>query len=151
MFDAQITRLGNWVTRLRKVRVRPEELLLLFPHCLQWSKCPHNILADLENCRHCGKCKISELIQLAERMGIQIFVASGGRQAVKRVRQENVKAIVAVACEKEIREGLFATFPKPVIGVVNLRPSGPCVDTDCNMLEVESALREFLLPKVEPA
>jgi len=92
---------------------------------------------------------VSELITLAEKLGIQIFVASGGRQAVKRVREDRVKGIVAVACEKEIREGPMATFPKPVIGVINLRPHGPCIDTDCDMAQVESALKEFFIDNEE--
>ncbi|MBN1256343.1 MAG: DUF116 domain-containing protein, partial [Planctomycetes bacterium] len=66
MFDSQIVKLNNWVTRLRKVRVKPGELLLLFPHCLQWSECPNNLIASLDNCKLCGKCRIKDLIELSE-------------------------------------------------------------------------------------
>lgn len=144
MFDSNIVKIGNWVTRFRKIKAKPENILMLFPHCLQWSKCQHNIISDLANCKKCGRCKVKDLIEIAERLGLQIMVASGGRQAVKKVKDESVKAVIAVACEKELREGMMAVFPKPVLGVVNLRPNGPCVDTDVNMQEVESAIKELL-------
>jgi hypothetical protein len=145
MLDKIVSRINNWLTRFRKIKVKPENLLLLFPHCLQWSECKQNIVSDINNCKRCGKCRIGDLANLAEKLGVQYMVASGGRQAAMRVKQKSVKAIVAVACEKEIREGVLAVFPKPVIGVINLRPKGPCVDTDCNMEEVEAAIRELLL------
>jgi uncharacterized protein len=144
MFDAQIVRMGNWLTRRRRIRVRPEELLLLLPHCLQWNECPHNVVGKLENCRRCGKCAIRDLVELAGRRGVQCAIVSGGRQAVARVRQSEVKAILAVACEKELREGIFAVFPKPVLGVVNLRPHGPCVNTSVAVSEVDAAIGELL-------
>ncbi len=144
MFDGPIVRLGNWLTRRRRPRVRPEEVLLLAPHCLQWSDCPHNITHRPENCRRCGKCKVKDLIELAERFGLQFYVAGGGREAVRRVKRDDVRAVLAVACEKELREGMCAIFPRPVLGVVNLRPHGPCRDTDVEMAEVEAAVRELL-------
>lgn len=144
MLDRTIVRLGNWVTRRRGVRVRPDELLLLFPHCMQWSECPHNLTATLENCRRCGRCRVKDIIELAERLGLPMHIASGGREAVARVKEDDIKAVLAVACEKELREGLFAVLPKPVLGVINLRPHGPCKDTDVDIAEVEAAVRELL-------
>ena len=41
-----LIRLNNLVTRLRRPRVRPEQLLLLVPHCLQKKTCERNIRAD---------------------------------------------------------------------------------------------------------
>jgi hypothetical protein len=60
------------------------------------------------------------------------------------VKQDCVDAVVAVACEKELREGMRATFPKPVLGIINLRPNGPCRDTDVDVAQVEDAMRWFL-------
>lgn len=153
MFENKVVRLGNWVTRLRlrRTRVAPEKLLLLFPHCLQWSECPHNVTAALSNCRRCGRCRIGDLLDLADVLGVPCALASGGREAVRRVKAKSVKAVLAVACEKELCEGMIAVLPKPVIGVVNLLPHGPCKDTDCNLEEVKAALEAFLLPPTQEA
>lgn len=144
MLDKQVVGAVNWLTRTRKVRVRPDELLLLFPHCMQWQRCPHNIIYNLENCKHCGQCQIGALIELAEKYGVRRFCASGGRQAAKQCLDPHVKAILAVACEKELHEGMQAIFPKPTVGVINLRPKGPCTETEVLLESVESALRELL-------
>lgn len=139
-----LLRLSNALTRLRARRVRPENLLLLFPRCLQNSDCDCKIVQDPHNCKHCGKCKVKDLVELADRYGIQVAAASGGRQALQRLMVDNVHAAVAVACELELRAGMFKSFPKPVLGVTNLRPHGPCVDTDVEMDKVEEAVRFFL-------
>ena len=136
--------LSNALTRLRRKRVRPENLLLIFPHCLQNSECDCKIVADPRNCKHCGRCKVKDLVDLAERYGVQISAAAGGRLALQRLQNDDVHAVVAVACELELRQGVFKSFPKPVLAVPNLRPHGPCVDTDVDMTKVEDAVRFFL-------
>jgi hypothetical protein len=138
--------LGNFTTRLRRTRVKPEELLLLFPHCLQCSTCPQNIVQDLANCKRCGKCRICDMLALAEKYGCQFEVAAGGRLALDKVKHPSVRAVVAVACGKELREGMLAAFPKAVIGVLNLWPKGPCKDTDVDLDQVERAIQWFLRP-----
>ena len=44
------------------------------------------------------------------------------RQMVKEIRP---KAIIAVACERDLTSGIQDVFPLPVIGVLNERPFGP--------------------------
>ncbi len=144
MISDKVVGFGNWVTRLRKVKAKAENILILFPHCLQWSKCQCNIISNLSNCKKCGRCKIKDLIEIGEKYGVQVSLASGGRQAIKRVKDGTVKAVIAVACEKELCMGMMAVMPKPVLGVVNLRPNGPCVDTDVDMKKLEEGLKEIL-------
>jgi hypothetical protein len=71
-------------------------------------------------------------------------VATGGRLALELAKAEGVKAIVAVACEKELQAGLTGVFPKPSLGIINLRPHGPCRDTDVDLGEVEEAIAWLL-------
>ena len=132
------------LTRLRRPRCSPGRLLILFPSCLQRSECPQKITTDLAECKRCGRCKVKDMLELAERYGCRRMVATGGRLALQIARGDGVDAVVALACEKELTEGLLATFPKPGLGVINLRPHGPCKDTDVDMAEVEEAVRWFL-------
>ena len=52
--------------------------------------------------------------------------------------------IVAVACQKELRDGVLAVFPKAVLTIANTRPHGPCVDTDVDLDKVRDAIEWFL-------
>ena len=139
-----IVGLSNLLTRARRTRVKPEELLMLFPRCLQNSDCPCNIVKDVANCKHDRKCKVGDLIDLAEKYGCRIVFATGGQLALREVKAESIRAVVAVACNKELRMGILAAFPKAVIGVPNTCPHGPCADTDVDLDKVEKAIQWFL-------
>ncbi len=132
------------MTRLRKKKSPPEGLLLLFPHCIQNSKCKQNIKHEINECIRCGKCKVKDLLELSEEYGISIAVASGGRIALKRVMAKEVQGVVAIACEKELRLGLMAAMPKAIYAVPNQRPYGYCVDTDVYMDDVIKAIKFFV-------
>ncbi len=134
----------NAVTRLRRSRCRPGELLMLVPSCLQNSECTAIVRTDINACRRCGKCKVKDIVELAERYGVRCAVATGGRLALEMAKDDGVKAVIAVACEKELREGMKAVFPKPGLGILNLRPNGPCKDTDVDLAEVEEAIAWLL-------
>ena len=136
--------LSNFATKLRRTRVKPDQLLLIFPHCLKRSGCPHDVAAGVWNCQRCKKCKVHHLVAMSEQYGCRIEVAAGGRLAVEKVHDPGVRAVVAVACNKELRQGILASFPKAVIGVVNQWPKGPCKDTDVDVKDVERAIRWFL-------
>jgi hypothetical protein len=75
---------------------------------------------------------------------VHVFLATGGRQAATRAKAPGIKAIVAVACEKELRAGVFAALPKAVLGCTISWPCGPCKDTTIRMETVEEAVRWFL-------
>ncbi len=145
VLDKQLVSLSNLMTKLRKKKCPPEALLLLFPHCIQNSKCKQNIKHDLNECKRCGKCKVKDLLEISEEYGISIAVASGGRIALKKVMADEVQGVVAIACEKELRTGLMATMPKAVFAVPNLRPHGYCIDTDVYMDDVLKAIERFLI------
>jgi len=136
--------LNNFATRLRRTRVTPEQLLLILPSCLQRSGCQNNIIAGVWNCKRCGKCKVSALIALSGKYSCRIEVATGGHLAVEKVKDRSVKAVVAIACNKELRQGILASFPKAVLGVINRWPRGPCKDTDVDLEAVEGAIQWFL-------
>ena len=142
--DSAIIALNNLLVKRRRRKIEPGSILLLFSSCLQSSKCKQNLAHDVQNCRRCGGCKVCELLKLAERCGVRPFMATGGKIALLEARKNDIKAIVAVACQKELREGILATFPKAVLAVTNLRPSGPCRDCSVNVDEAEKALKIFL-------
>ncbi|MGD2175372.1 MAG: DUF116 domain-containing protein [Candidatus Brocadiaceae bacterium] len=140
----RIVKMMNALTRLRRSRCRPEELLILVPSCLQRSDCRQKITNDINECRRCGRCKVKDIIELGERYGVRCAVATGGRLALEMAMETDVKAVVAIACEKELQQGMFSMFPKPGLGIINIRPHGPCKDTDVDLEEVEEAIQWIL-------
>ncbi len=120
------------------------KVLLLLPHCLQATDCPHKITGGLiENCRGCGKCVIADLVELARDNGLALAVATGGTLARRVIGEVNPAAIIAVACEMDLTSGIQDSYPLPVYGILNERPHGPCRDTTVDLDEVRGAIRFF--------
>ncbi len=136
--------LNNHLVRIRSIKVLPSQLLILVPHCLQLSNCPHRITMNIENCRDCGKCEIGPLQELAEKYGFNIKVVTGGTLARREIEKIKPKAIIAVACERDLSSGILEASPLPVLGISNQRPQGPCFNTRANLTMVEEAVNSFI-------
>jgi len=125
-------------------KVRPEKLLILLPHCLQFHECVVRITGNIENCKSCGKCKIKDLVALSKKYRVSISVATGGTLARRIVVETRPEMIIGVACERDLTSGIQDTYPIPVYGILNKRPFGPCFDTDVDLSLVEEGLIAFL-------
>ncbi|NLW06656.1 MAG: DUF116 domain-containing protein [Clostridia bacterium] len=145
---ASFIEMNNQLVRLRGLVVKPDKILILAPHCLQWSGCPHKITIDANNCRRCGKCPIHNLHYLVDKYGVALAVATGGTLARHFVKQYHPQAVVAIACERDLTSGIQDTQPLAVLGILNERPNGPCLDTQVNLKRVEEAIQFFLYPRM---
>jgi len=135
---------NNELVQAEAGRYKPEEVLLLMPHCLQNSKCDRRLTYDINNCHRCGKCPIAGLLDLHDKYGVNLAVATGGTIARRIVVQMRPKMIIAVACYRDLASGIQDTYPLPVYGVLNERPHGPCLDTLVAHNQLELALHRFL-------
>jgi Uncharacterized conserved protein len=102
-FQAYIVTLNNLIVMRDNINVN--KILVLLPHCIQNSKCDVRLTFDVFKCRRCGQCKIKDLIELAEKYGVSIAIATGGTIARKVVKEVKPDAIVAVACERDLSSG----------------------------------------------
>ncbi len=76
--------------------------------------------------------------------GVVPYTAPGGNVARRIIRDNNPRAIIAVACERDLVSGIHDIAPRiPVIGIPNKRPFGPCKDTFIDVDEFRSALKFF--------
>ncbi|MFO7942558.1 MAG: DUF116 domain-containing protein [Bacillota bacterium] len=132
-------------------RLKPSEILILLPRCLQWADCPHKVSEDVHRCHRCGRCSIGAIVSETEKLGVPTFVSTGGTQARRLVKQLRPKVIVAVACERELTEGIRDVGNIPVIAVVNERPEGPCYNTSVDPARVNMAIRELIEEGVDTA
>ena len=144
ILDSIVIGLNKLRCRFGKRRYAAENILLLLPHCLQRHDCKELVKNDIRECKECGRCKMCELKKLVEKTGIPVCVASGGRLAQQRARDPKVQVVLAVACDRELAEGIRAVFPKKVFSVSNTWPNGACHDTDVDVKKVEDLAMQLL-------
>jgi len=135
---------NNRLVEAMHLKLQPQNILLLAPHCLQLSTCPHKVTGNIDNCRRCGRCPVSDLLNMRDQYGINIGMATGGTLARKYVKEFKPRGIVAIACERDLTSGILDANPIPVLGVTNLRPNGPCVNTRISVPVVEKAIQHFI-------
>lgn len=136
--------MNNSLVMARKIRVKPDRILILLPHCLQFVDCDIKVTGDINKCLRCDRCDISGLARLAEKYHIDISVATGGTLARKVIMEKRPKLVVAVACEGDLTSGIRDCYPLPVLGVLNDRPFGPCYNTSVDLENIEEALKAVL-------
>ncbi len=136
--------MNNSLVISQKYKVRPDRILILLPHCIQLFDCEIKVTGDVNKCVLCGRCDIKGLVELGRKYGIDISVATGGTLARKVIVEKRPKLVLAVACERDLTSGIKDCYPLPVIGVLNLRPHGPCFNTIVDVEAIDAALKQVL-------
>lgn len=154
MFNTQSSLYQNYSTTLveynnillkKQIRkFKHSEVLILLPHCLQLASCPHKITYDIDNCVECSKCVIADFKALKRDYSVNVRVATGGTLARKIISDMKPKVIIAVACHRDLTEGIKDIEIIPVVGVLNERPHGPCFNTTCNIAKIKEILNKIL-------
>jgi hypothetical protein len=84
---------------------------------------------------------------LAQEYGCEIFTAGGGEVARRRIIDSKPGAVIGIACERDLVNGIRDVFPlMPVLAIPNVRPLGPCKDTQVDIGKVEEAVKFFMSP-----
>ncbi len=116
----------NSIISTRAKKIKPENLLILLPRCLQ-------------------KQLIERIKKFSAQMNIPTYIVGGGSKARQIVYKLKPKAIIGVACERDLLSGIKDVIDQiPVIGIPNIRPEGPCKDTLIDLNEFEKAVKTFL-------
>jgi hypothetical protein len=136
--------MNNSLVISQRLKIKPDRILILLPHCLQLSACEIKVTGDISKCVRCGRCNIMGLAQIGEKYHVDISVATGGTLARKVIIEKRPKLVLAVACERDLTSGIKDCYPLPVIGVLNDRPFGPCYNTQVNVEKIEAALNSVL-------
>ncbi len=138
------TQLNNYLVGKDRIKVQAKDLLLLAPQCIQRTECSYKITTNINNCMGCGRCKVVDLIHISNKYGVQLSVVTGGTSARKNIIEKKPKAIVAIACERDLSSGMHDVKMIPVIGIINDRPEGPCHNTLVDVEKVENSIQYFL-------
>lgn len=121
---------------IKEIKQSPDNILLLMPHCLQFSDCEYRVTGKEIRCKMCGKCEIKDLMEISVKHNVNLSIATGGTMARNIVRRFKPDIIIATACERDLISGLRDTTSLPVIGILNDRPNGPCVDTKVDIQKI---------------
>jgi uncharacterized protein len=117
----------NALAVARQRKVGQGELLLLIPRCL-------------------SKVTLDGVLGIAGRYGVPVFVATRGQLARRVIRERRPRAVVAVACERDMVSGLHDVAGKiPVLGLTMTLPSGPCKDAALDLVQLEEWVRAYVV------
>ncbi|HXQ29897.1 MAG TPA: DUF116 domain-containing protein [Gemmatimonadales bacterium] len=109
----------------RRMRVGKGELLVLVPRCL-------------------SKEALDGVLAVAGRYDVPVFVATRGQLARRAIRERRPRAVVAVACERDMMTGLRDVAGKlPVLGLTMRLPNGPCRDATLDLDVMERWVRSL--------
>ncbi len=128
-------------------RIPPSGRILLLPHCLRQSKtCKATYNEEGLQCAKCNvDCSINRLRGAALNFGYKgVCVAPGSKLAIKYVKEKQPAGIIAIACDKELGEGVQAikelgNESSPVIIIIPLIKDG-CIDTAVDYNEALKAI-----------
>ncbi len=132
--------MNNSLVISQRMKVPPDRILVLLPHCIQLADCEIKVTGDINKCVQCGRCSIKGLVDIGCKYNIDISVATGGTLARKVIVEKRPKLVIAVACERDLTSGIKDCYPLPVIGILNERPFGPCFNTIVDVLKIDAAL-----------
>jgi uncharacterized protein len=117
----------NALALLRGRKVGQGELLLLIPRCL-------------------SKVTLDGVLGIAGKYGVPVFVATRGQLARRVIRERRPRAVVAVACERDMVSGLHDVAGKiPVLGLTMTLPSGPCKDAALDLGQLERWVQAYVV------
>jgi hypothetical protein len=136
--------MNNSLVISQRYKINPDRILILLPHCIQLFDCEIKVTGDINKCVLCGRCDIKGLVEIGRKYGIDISVATGGTLARKVIVEKRPKLVLAVACERDLTSGIKDCYPLPVIGILNLRPHGPCFNTVVDAAAIDAALQQVL-------
>lgn len=136
--------MNNSLVTSQRIKVKPDRILVLLPHCIQLSDCEIKVTGNIHKCVQCGRCSIKGLVDIGRKYGVDISVATGGTLARKVIVEKRPKLVLAVACERDLTSGIKDCYPLPVIGILNERPFGPCFNTVVDVSKIDEALHQVL-------
>lgn len=131
---------------LKKLKTKKNgKILILLPHCLQFYDCEYKVTSNIENCRNCKKCVISNFLDLKKlyKNNIEIKIATGGTLARKFVKDLKPSLILAVACKRDLISGIKDAEPFPVYGIFNEILGEPCINTTVSIKKIYEILEKI--------
>ncbi|MDZ4120965.1 MAG: DUF116 domain-containing protein [Candidatus Cloacimonadaceae bacterium] len=134
---------NNEIVLTNNSGIKQQNILMILPHCLQNSDCKIRITYDINDCEECGNCNIADVKKVISNYKIKSAIATGGSLARKVIKDTDPDVIIAVACHRDLVDGVRESWRYPVYALLNERPKGPCFDTTVSVKAIEFAINKF--------
>lgn len=122
-------KVSNALIQLSTTRIKPEDLIILLPRCLE-------------------KSILKRIRTFTDHFNLMTYIVPGGEMARKLILEKKPKAVIGIACERDLVCGIRDLDKKiKVIGIPNKRPDGPCKNTIIYLYDFEKAIQTFLGPE----
>jgi uncharacterized protein len=108
-------------------RIKPQDKILVLPHCLRNADCEATLESSGLVCKDCNRCVIGVLKNKGEEMGYQVFIIPGSTFLKKIVEKNRFKAVLGVACYQDLNLAMNKLSKFHCQGVPLLRDG--CVNT----------------------
>lgn len=83
-------------------RIKPQDKILVLPHCLRNAECEATLESSGLVCKDCNRCVIGVLKKNGEKMGYQVFIIPGSTFLKNIVEKNRFKAVLGVACYQDL-------------------------------------------------
>ena len=118
--------------------------IILFPQCLRHPDCEAKSDKWGHHCVDCGRCGISRIKKLADGLGYaKVFIIRGGSIIVEIFEKFRPKAVIGIACDKEIFLGNLVTEKYDVVSQGVILTKEGCYNTEVNWKQVEKCIRSI--------
>jgi hypothetical protein len=119
-------KVSNALINTRPRKIKPNSILILLPRCLE-------------------KSILQKIVSFSKQKNIPVYIVPGGELARRMVMEKKPRAIIGVACERDLLSGIRDLQANiPVIGIPNIRPEGPCKNTRIDFHEFEKAVESLM-------
>ncbi|WJI09123.1 DUF116 domain-containing protein [Methanobacterium sp. CWC-01] len=108
-------------------RIKPQDKILVLPHCLRNAECEATLESSGLVCKNCNRCVIGVLKNKGEEMGYQVFIIPGSTFLKNIMEKNRFKAVLGVACYQDLNLAMNKLSKFHCQGVPLLRDG--CVNT----------------------
>ena len=143
--------LDTWMVSLKNMAHRSafaktKHRLLLTPHCMRSLDCPAPSTRFGIQCKGCGKCIFSRMLEDADRFGYTLYIIAGSSYVRHVIKKESADGALLVACNYELNKVMRALKRKKIVTYgVPLLTDG-CYNTEVEYENLIAVLESFDAP-----
>ena len=108
-------------------KIKPQDKILVLPHCLRHVDCEAKLESSGLVCKDCNRCVIGVLKSKAENKGFKVFIIPGSTFLKKILEKNNFKAVLGVACYQDLNLAMMKLSKFSCQGVPLLKDG--CINT----------------------
>jgi hypothetical protein len=135
---------NNAAVRALYRRRKPDNVMILLPHCVIWTRCPKKVVKDLARCTDCDLCQMEEILGLSDRASLPVGIAIRSTEAYTQARGMGPDLTLAVACDDRLVKGITRVPELPAFGLPLHLPKEACHDNLVDLRGLQEAVAYFL-------